>query len=179
MFFNQTAPLIKKLALALKRHNLTMCTAESCTGGLIAAACTAEAGSSAWFCGGIVSYTNNMKMRVLKVNEDILQELGAVSLPVVKQMTIGACKACNADCAVAVSGIAGPDGGSAQKPVGTVCIAVAVPQGIAAKQPLHTEAAKLGKKQVFSATFNFNGDRNAVREQTVLQGLELLLKALS
>ncbi len=178
MFFDLSGPVVKKLSLALKRHKLMMCAAESCTGGLIAAACTNEAGSSAWFSGGVVTYTNDMKMRLLKVPVEVLREYGAVSLPVVRQMSVGACKACAAQCAIAVSGIAGPDGGTPEKPVGTVCLAVAVPGGLELKKPPQADYLKKSGMHVFAQTARFDGGREEVRQAACLLGLEMLLHAL-
>ncbi len=102
---------------------LTLSTAESCTGGRIAAKITALAGSSAYFKGGIVAYSNEVKESLLNVSRDTLDEFGAVSEETVVEMVKGAMKALNTDCAVATSGIAGPGGGTPEKPVGTVWIA--------------------------------------------------------
>lgn len=111
----------------LKEHNLTIATAESCTGGYIAHLVTSVPGSSAYFKGSIVSYSNEVKISVLGVNPITLSEFGAVSRETVVEMAEGVMKRLNSDCAVAVSGIAGPDGGSEDKPVGTVWIAVITP----------------------------------------------------
>ena len=102
-----------------------MGTAESCTGGYIAHLITRVAGSSDYFCGGVVSYSNEVKHHVLGVSEDSLAQYGAVSRPVVEQMALGAIRVLGCDCAVATSGIAGPGGGTPEKPVGTVWIAAA------------------------------------------------------
>lgn len=108
---------------ACKQKQLSLCTAESCTGGLIAAQLTGISGSSAVFQGGIVSYSNKVKMKQLGVEGRTLERDGAVSEAVVRQMLGGALSACDADVGIAVTGIAGPDGGSPDKPVGTVWIA--------------------------------------------------------
>jgi nicotinamide-nucleotide amidase len=110
---------------ALLARGLTMATAESCTGGRIAAMITSVAGSSRYFAGSVVAYSNEAKHRVLGVSRRDLQEHGAVSRVVVEQMVLGVIQALGCDCAVATSGIAGPGGGTADKPVGTVWIAVA------------------------------------------------------
>lgn len=159
--------LIDNLSQKLKTRKLFMCTAESCTGGLIAATCTSRAGSSEWFNGGIVSYSNEMKMSILGVPEVILEEYGAVSLPVVEQMTRGALRVCAAQAAIAVSGVAGPGGGSKEKPVGTVCLSVSL-QTVDMKEP-----------RIVSLTEHFNGSREAVRQQAVLRGLEMLDELLN
>lgn len=110
----------------LAEHGRTFATAESCTGGSIAAAITGIAGCSAVFKGSVVAYSNEVKAAVLGVGEDALATYGAVSEEVVKQMAQGVQRVMNVDCAVATSGIAGPGGGTPEKPVGTVWIAVAV-----------------------------------------------------
>lgn len=117
------------LLKACEAKGMTLTTAESCTGGNIAHEITLIPGSSAVFTGGIVSYSNEVKMRLLGVNGETLAANGAVSIPVVEEMARGALSATGADIAVATSGIAGPDGGSAEKPVGTVCMAVATADG--------------------------------------------------
>lgn len=156
---------LRRLANALMVEGLTVATAESCTGGGIGAAFTDLAGSSAWFNGGIISYTNEAKQHLLGVSAQTLIDHGAVSEEVVQQMVTGACGQLNTDMAVAVSGVAGPDGGSAEKPVGTVWIAW----------------AKGGAEgQTTSRCFLFKGDRQAVREATVeaaVTGLLGLLEA--
>lgn len=110
-------------------RNLTIATAESCTGGNIAHTLTSIPGASAVVQGGIVAYSNNVKIRLLGVDPDVIDANGAVSIPVVRQMARGAIAATGADIAVATSGIAGPGGGTAEKPVGTVCIAAASADG--------------------------------------------------
>lgn len=115
--------IVEELAILLEKHQLTMGTAESCTGGKIAHMITSQAGSSAYFKGGIVSYCNEVKHQVLGVSSDDLEKFGAVSQPVVEQMALGAIRVLKCDCAVATSGIAGPGGAVPGKPVGTVWIA--------------------------------------------------------
>ena len=116
----------KEIGELLRSRHLTMGTAESCTGGYIAHLITRVAGSSDYFCGGVVSYSNEVKHHVLGVSEDSLAQYGAVSRPVVEQMALGAIRVLGCDCAVATSGIAGPGGGTPEKPVGTVWIAAAL-----------------------------------------------------
>ncbi|MEG0994072.1 MAG: CinA family nicotinamide mononucleotide deamidase-related protein [Bacteroidales bacterium] len=123
IFSEEDIPLAVLIGNTLKERDLTMSTAESCTGGTIAQMITAIPGSSAYFNGGIVSYANEVKINVLGVSEADLKKEGAVSEPVVRQMVNGACRICLTDCAVATSGIAGPDGGTPDKPVGTIWIA--------------------------------------------------------
>jgi nicotinamide-nucleotide amidase len=136
-------------------------TAESCTGGGIAAAITAIAGSSSWFEYGIVSYANSAKEKLLNVNPQTLLQHGAVSQAVVEEMIAGALALSGADIAVAVSGVAGPSGGTIEKPVGTVWFAWGLASG-----DIHSEC------------FHFVGDRASVQSQAVVQGLSGLLKLL-
>lgn len=161
-----SALLIGSLAEKLKGRGLFMCTAESCTGGLVAAMCTDVAGSSEWFKGGVVSYSNEMKERLLGVPGGVLAENGAVSIPVVEAMAVGALALCGAEASVAVSGIAGPGGGSPEKPVGTVCIAAALRGG-------QNKSAAL-----VSERFLFAGGRAAVRGASAAKALEMLLGLL-
>jgi nicotinamide-nucleotide amidase len=139
----------------------TLATAESCTGGWIAKALTDVAGSSAWFGWGVVTYSNEAKQSLLGVPAAVLEIHGAVSEPVVRAMAEGALAASGAGHAVAVSGVAGPDGGTADKPVGTVWFAWA---RRAADGP-----------RVRSAVHRFDGDRAAVRRQSVRAALEGVL----
>lgn len=149
--------LAQQLGDKLFAQQASVSTAESCTGGGIAEAITRIAGSSAWFEVGFVTYSNHQKTRVLKVAESDLQRHGAVSQAVVEAMACGAQQLAGAQYAVAVSGVAGPGGGSPNKPVGTVWIAWA--QGA----------------QVQSGCWHFAGDRQAVRQQTVQAALAGLL----
>lgn len=144
----------------LNEAELTVSTAESCTGGNIAHLITSIAGSSSSFMGSIVAYSNDVKHRVLGVNNETLSQYGAVSIPVVEQMATGACKTLNTDCAIATSGIAGPGGGTAEKPVGTVCIAVKTPQAIV------------------SNTFHFPGNRSRVIDRTSTTAIIMLIEQL-
>lgn len=123
IYTEEDVPLPVLIGNKLKAKRLTMATAESCTGGTIAQMITSIPGCSAYFKGGVVSYANNVKNGVLGVDQQILDTVGAVSEPVVRQMAEGAARICQADCSVATSGIAGPDGGTPEKPVGTVWIA--------------------------------------------------------
>jgi nicotinamide-nucleotide amidase len=149
---------VARVAAALALRAATMVTAESCTGGLIAAACTSRAGSSAWFERGIVTYSNAAKTELLGVPAALIAGHGAVSAEVAKAMADGALMHSPAHFAVAVTGIAGPDGGTPTKPVGTVWIATAA-RGAAAEATL----------------LNASGDRAAVRAQSVVRALRLLL----
>lgn len=119
----EDTPLEVIIGELLKNKNLTVSTAESCTGGSIAARLTSIAGSSEYFNGGIVAYSNKVKMELLHVSSETLDQYGAVSEQTVVEMVKGAMKALKTDCAVATSGIAGPGGGTPEKPVGTVWIA--------------------------------------------------------
>ncbi|QEY58220.1 CinA family protein [Pseudomonas sp. C27(2019)] len=149
--------LAEQLGQQLLKQNAFVSTAESCTGGGIAEAITRVAGSSAWFEVGFVTYSNRQKMRVLQVAEADLQRDGAVSQSVVEGMARGAQQLSGAQYTVAVSGVAGPGGGSVEKPVGTVCLAWA--HGM----------------QVQSACWHFAGDRQSVRQQSVQAALAGLL----
>ena len=121
--------LSEKVGRALQAQGATVTTAESCTGGWIAKAITDIAGSSAWFERGFVTYSNEAKSQMIGVSEATLRDNGAVSEPVVVEMAIGALRAARADYAISVSGVAGPDGGSDEKPVGTVWFGVASVSG--------------------------------------------------
>ena len=153
--------LAESLVTALSSSGKTVTTAESCTGGWIAKAITDVPGSSSAFAYGIVSYSNGAKESLLGVENSTLVEHGAVSSQVVKQMAQGALQLSGADIAVAVSGVAGPDGGTDEKPVGTVWFAWAV-------------RTKSGIS-VDGETQRFDGNRNEVRVQTVAQALRGLL----
>lgn len=134
-------------ANALKQLGRTVACAESCTGGNIAHLITSVPGASAYFLGGVVSYANDVKIKVLGVNKNDLEKFGAVSEPVALQMAQGVRRLTGADYAVATTGVAGPDGGTPEKPVGTVWIAVAGPEGASAKKFLfsHTRERNIGK----------------------------------
>jgi nicotinamide-nucleotide amidase len=144
----------------LLSRGLKLATAESCTGGLIAAACTDLAGSSDWFERGFVSYSNAAKTELLGVDAALIERDGAVSESVVRAMAQGALAHSHAQVAVAVTGIAGPSGGSAAKPVGTVWLGWALPTG------------------VVSEVQQFAGDRAAVRAATVRHALKRLVELL-
>ena len=150
------------LAAALGARGWSMAAAESCTGGWIAKVCTDRAGSSGWFEHGVVSYSNRAKSQLLGVREESLQSEGAVSRAVALQMAEGARERSGAEAALAVTGIAGPDGGTADKPVGTVWFAWAV--GVA---PAEAECVV------------FQGDREAVRRQSVAHALQGLIDRLA
>jgi nicotinamide-nucleotide amidase len=145
---------ITTLADLLREIGWSLTTAESCTGGLIAAACTAVAGSSDWFDRGFVTYSNGSKTQLLGVPAPLIDAHGAVSPEVARAMAQGALARSSAQLAVAVTGVAGPGGGSPEKPVGTVWIAT----------------ARLGAS-THADGFLFAGDRSSVRMQTVARAL--------
>ena len=144
----------------LVKSSKTMAVAESCTGGNIAHFVTFNAGSSAYFKGGVVAYSNEIKTRLLDVPAEMIETYGAVSQKVAEAMAVGAQKALNADFTIATTGIAGPDGGPADKPVGTIWIAVAGPSGVKSEKYL----------------FRHNRERNIIRStQTALNLLRKLI----
>jgi nicotinamide-nucleotide amidase len=154
--------LARQLGEALRQRGARLVTAESCTGGWVAKEITAVAGSSAWFDMGFVTYSDQAKQALLGVDADTLQETGAVSEATVAEMAAGALARSGADVALAVSGIAGPGGGTADKPVGLVCFGWATRAG----------------RQV-TASEHFPGDREAVRAQAVVRALRGTLDVLS
>lgn len=154
-------PLSEIIGEKLKERGLTLATAESCTGGNVAHQITAIAGSSAYFLGSVVSYTNEIKHDLLNVSADVLKEYGAVSEPTVRQMAQGVCELLGADCAMATSGIAGPGGATATKPVGTVWL-----------------AAKCGDR-LESQCKHFPGSRDRVIDRATTEVQIMLLKMLS
>jgi len=162
---DNTAALVGRLADALRSHHAMLATAESCTGGLIAGACTDLAGSSDWFERGFVTYSNAAKNELLGVDEALLAAHGAVSEPVARAMAAGALQRSHAQWAVAVTGVAGPGGGSADKPVGTVWLAWAW-------------RSTLGDVTTDAVRQQFAGDRAAVRAATVVCALEGVLRRL-
>ncbi|MES2402170.1 MAG: CinA family protein [Pseudomonadota bacterium] len=151
---------VGQLAGLLIEKKLLMATAESCTGGLIAGACTDLAGSSAWFERGFVTYSNDAKMELLGVDAALINKHGAVSEEVARAMVEGAIAHSKAQVAVAVTGVAGPTGGSRDKPVGTVWFAWVV------------------HGQTGAQCMRFEGDRAAVRAATVRHSLGQLIKLL-
>lgn len=122
---SMNAPLEVLIGELLRKRKMTLSTAESCTGGSVAARITSVSGSSDYFKGGVVAYSNEVKMNLLYVSADTLEKQGAVSKETVIEMVKGAMNALKTDCAISTSGIAGPGGGTKEKPVGTVWIAVA------------------------------------------------------
>lgn len=156
-----TLALSQLLGEKLLARKWRVATAESCTGGGVAAAITAIAGSSEWFEYGIVSYANQAKEKLLHVDSHTLLTQGAVSQAVVEQMVKGALALSGADIAVAISGVAGPSGGTEEKPVGTVWFAWGLSNGI-----------------IDTKLFHFAGDRAAIQQQSVIAALNGLLAHL-
>jgi nicotinamide-nucleotide amidase len=165
---------VLQLATALRARGWRMATAESCTGGLIAAACTAVAGSSDWFECGWVTYSNAAKTRQLAVPPALLQAHGAVSEPVARAMVLGALQAAPVNLAVAVTGIAGPGGAVPGKPVGTVWLAWGIQTND--KTQVQTQVQAQVETQMHSRLLQLPGDRSAVRQATVLAALQVLLQ---
>lgn len=158
---NYLLDLADQLGAALKAHNLTLALAESCTGGMAAQTVTAIAGSSAWFDRGFVTYSNQSKQEMLNVATKTISTYGAVSEQTATEMALGALKNSHAKIAGSITGIAGPDGGTSDKPVGTVCFA-----WVGINQPLQT------------ITQHFHGDRHAIRQQAVATLLTDLIATL-
>jgi len=153
--------LATRLGAKLKAQGLMLATAESCTGGWVAQAVTAVAGSSDWFDRGFVSYSNAAKQEMLGVSADTLARHGAVSEQTAREMAAGALVHSRAQVALAITGIAGPSGGSPEKPVGMVCFAWS-----------RKDAAPIAQ------TRQFEGDRERVRRQSVTFALQTLLELL-
>lgn len=147
---------LQTIAEHLTRRRQTVTCAESCTGGLLAATLTSIPGSSAFFERSYVTYSDHAKQQMLNVSADTLRHYGAVSEETVREMALGALIAAKSDYALSISGIAGPDGGTADKPVGTVWFGFATKQRIWAKQ------------------YHFEGDRQSVRSQAVQYALMIL-----
>ena len=155
MELNNLENLSAELGALLQKKNMFFTSAESCTGGLLSQSIVSVPGSSGWFGCSFVTYSNISKHKILGVSKDSLKRFGAVSEEVVTEMVDGAVAESRADLGVAISGIAGPGGGSPDRPVGTVCI-----------------AWKLKDKQAIRSTFLFEGNRNEVRYKTVVKSLE-------
>jgi nicotinamide-nucleotide amidase len=147
--------LAESLVRGLERVGATIATAESCTGGLLGARITDVPGASSVYLGGVVAYSNRAKTDQLGVPASLVQEQGAVSEPVARAMAEGCRRRFGATIAVSVTGIAGPTGGSAEKPVGTVCVGIDEGSGSSAR------------------TFRFSGTREQVRERSVNKALEI------
>lgn len=156
--FNQLAT---ELGAALKAHGCKLALAESCTGGLVSAAMTEIAGSSAWFDRGFVTYSNAAKIEMLGVSANTLAQFGAVSEETAREMAQGALSHSKAQIAASITGIAGPDGGTPEKPVGTVCFAWAF------------------NGQMISTTKKISGSRQQIRHLSTETALSELLKLLA
>ena len=156
---------VQTLAEILRSRNWKMTVAESCTGGLVCATLTELAGSSEWFERGYITYSNQAKEESLGVPAELIQSFGAVSEEVAKAMAKGAQLNADVNAAISITGIAGPSGGSAGKPVGTVCFGWSI----------QNEA---GENRVLTKTMHFTGDRQAIREQSCNYVLSELAKLL-
>lgn len=159
---SEIVPLVESLAAALVGKGWRIAVAESCTGGWIAKCCTDRAGSSAWFERGYVTYSNEAKIDMLAVSAETLRIHHAVSLEVAREMAEGARRHSGAEVALAVTGIAGPDGGTEAKPVGTVCF-----------------AWSMTGREAWSERMQFSGDRCRVRLDSVAHALRGVLKYLA
>ena len=156
-----TQDLVSQLASALLKKQWHLSTAESCTGGLVAATITELAGSSEWFERGYVTYSNSAKSEDVNVSQELIAQHGAVSDQVARAMVIGAKQSSNSDIALSITGIAGPTGGSVEKPVGTVCFAWI-----------------LANNAIYSETKLFSGNRQDIRAQACEFSLKRLLELL-
>ena len=151
--------LAAQVGAALKSRGLMLASVESCTGGWVGEVVTSVPGSSHWYDRGFITYTNESKQEMLGVAAQTLAEFGAVSEQTVREMAAGALKHSRAHITLAISGIAGPGGGTPNKPVGTVCVAWATRSGAGLSQMIH-----------------FQGDRTAVRRQAVVAALQGVLR---
>ncbi len=154
------AVLLKQIGEKLVKNGLSVGTAESCTGGRIASMLASLPECSDHFIGGIVSYSEEVKKKLLDVPAADIERYGVVSQPVVEEMARGACRALECSCALATSGYAGPEGGSPENPVGTVWMAVAI------------------RDRIYSNRFVFEGDRQEVVQQAAWQAFQMLLELL-
>lgn len=162
MFGNDVSALVEELSALLLEKNMIMASAESCTGGLIGAAMTNRAGSSAIYERGFITYSNESKQELLGVRPETIDTYGAVSRECAEEMAFGALKNSRADISVSVTGIAGPDGGSDEKPVGLVYSAVAMRTN----------------NQLFSFKVIHEGCRSTIRNKTVIHSLNEIIKTL-
>ncbi|OGV76352.1 MAG: damage-inducible protein CinA [Methylotenera sp. RIFCSPLOWO2_02_FULL_45_14] len=154
--------LATQLGAALKARGLVLSMAESCTGGMVAQAVTSVAGSSAWFDRGFVTYSNPSKQEMLGVSDQTLTQFGAVSEQTAFEMAAGALKNSHAQIAGSITGIAGPDGGTSEKPVGMVCFAWAVLA-----------------KAISTTTQHFHGNREQIRQQATMFMMTMLIERLN
>ena len=155
------ATLEAALGARLKKVRRTLAVAESCTGGLLGGRLTAARGSSSWFHGGVIAYDNSVKTKLLRVSSSLLKKHGAVSTECAEAMARGVRRAAGTDIGIAITGIAGPDGGTKEKPVGTVHVAVSGPA-----------ASRISKKLLL------HGPRETVRSRAVTAALALLKESL-
>ena len=166
---NDNAQTIERLAVRLgaelNKQHLKLATAESCTAGGVSYAVTLVPGASAWYDRGFITYSNESKVQMLGVSPAYLRDFGAVSEPVARAMALGALSH-GAQVSLAVTGVAGPDGGSASKPVGTVCFAWAIRRELSNAPWVKTETRHIG------------GDRAVVRTQCIIVALETLASLL-
>jgi PncC family amidohydrolase len=150
----------REIAKILKRKKLTISVAESCSGGLLSNKLTNISGSSEYFIGGVVAYNNSTKIKILKVPKELLKKYGAVSEEVAKKMAENVRKITNTDIGISTTGIAGPTGGTKEKPVGLVFIGIS------------------DEKRTIVEKFNFKGKRLEIKEKTAISSLKLLKKFL-
>ncbi len=160
MICSENVKKAERLVEILSKRGLKVSFAESCTGGLLGATLTSVSGASGVFDGSIVSYANEVKNQKLGVDENVLATVGAVSEECARQMVLGVCRMFSSDCGAAITGIAGPSGGTPEKPVGTVYISVSLHGNVRVEHCL------------------FLGDRNRVRDQSVAKAIDMLLEML-
>jgi nicotinamide-nucleotide amidase len=158
--------LVQSIAELLLANNWKLALAESCTGGLVCTKLTELSGSSAWFERGYITYSNQAKTECLGVPAELIESQGAVSEAVAKAMALGAQRSAGTNVAVSITGIAGPTGGSAEKPVGTVCFGWSI-------------SSQAGENLTVCQTKLFSGDRTAIRGQAAEYALTELLRLLS
>ena len=159
MFSDEVTILCQNLGQQCEQNGIRLITAESCTGGLLAGAITSIAGSSKWFDRGFVTYSNQSKMDCLSINENDLHTFGAVSAQIAQQMAAGALKNTSANLSISITGIAGPSGGSKDKPIGTVFF-----------------ACQRENKVIFEHKALFAGNREIIRDKAVIFAINTLLK---
>ena len=157
---SEVTDLARNLGALLLQRRWRLSVAESCTAGMVAAAITSVPGSSAYFTGGVIAYSNEIKQRVLGVPGKLLREKGAVSAETAAAMARGVARLCATECGIGVSGIAGPDGGTKEKPVGLVFIGIYT------------------REQAQSFEFNFAGDREKIRTEATKAGLGKMMEGL-
>lgn len=167
---NEIEALSSELGKQLIKRNWTITTAESCTGGGISSAITEVAGSSAYFERSFITYSNQAKSEMLGIDAELIEQHGAVSAEVVESMAKGALVNANANVAIAVSGVAGPGGGTEHKPVGTVYLAIAIQYVLDKKTQTKVKVTRL----------NLSGNRNQIRVETIklslINGLDIILE---